>query len=589
MTHLETVERPTLELLTIDSVVRQWPNGTAWVNGSATGKLLIESYPDDARAQAWGYALLASADAGSEASGAHVALAEALFREQGDQIGLAVTLITSRDHLSAIGRPDLGVSKASAALEIAIDHGRRDLEAMAHHAIGVHHLSLGNIDRGVVHLHACLAASKELGNRSVDVEAQNSLGAAYLASGDLEQALHWLTLAANEAHDLGDARAESAVTANLTNTLIAAGRMEQARDAALTALDLALAAGDLGRVVESRFALGRIEIALDRYSEAISTIERGLGELESLHDPRLTADGAAAYSLAALARPEVMPIAITLLEQTLEVTAAHGLAREQAALTEQLARLLEAAGRDREALSALRQHMALVNQRAVTEARSRMEMLNALHVGELERAAADLASANDRASELETRLLAQTVLFGRMATEDPLTGLYNRRYMYDHLAREILRSARSGQTLSLLLIDIDHFKHINDRFGHSIGDAVLQACAEILRSTLRAEDVISRFGGEEFAVVLPQVGEESATMLAERLRGAVATYPWRTLDSQLQVTVSVGVADFVNAATMDDVVSLADALLYQAKRSGRNRVCSRLEPEAHVTPDATAA
>ena len=155
----------------------------------------------------------------------------------------------------------------------------------------------------------------------------------------------------------------------------------------------------------------------------------------------------------------------------------------------------------------------------------------------------------------------------RLAASDPLTGLPNRRLFDATLDREIARARRSGSPLAVGLIDVDHFKAVNDEHGHQVGDQVLCELAAALRGALREEDVVARYGGEEFVVLLPDAAADAAVMVAERLRAAVATGV-----SRLPITISVGVAALDPGSGGAGVVARADAALYEAKRSGRDRV-----------------
>ncbi len=161
-----------------------------------------------------------------------------------------------------------------------------------------------------------------------------------------------------------------------------------------------------------------------------------------------------------------------------------------------------------------------------------------------------------------------------ISVTDDLTGLYNRRYFFERL-EEYLRAARRHRLpLSLMMLDLDHFKRINDTFGHPTGDRVLKALAEVIRSGLRASDIPARYGGEEFLILLPYTGEAEATRLAERLRRTISGHPFSIPESARPVTISIGVAEFDVDHPVDGeaLVARADAALYRAKRDGRNRV-----------------
>ncbi len=165
-----------------------------------------------------------------------------------------------------------------------------------------------------------------------------------------------------------------------------------------------------------------------------------------------------------------------------------------------------------------------------------------------------------------------------LAVTDPLTGLHNRRYMSGQLGALVRRAVQGGEPVSALLLDIDHFKRINDTFGHDVGDEVLREFAVRLATNVRAIDLACRLGGEEFVVIMPDSGLEGASRVAERLRVHISGAPFRVqgADAPLTVTVSIGVAATLpDADTPDALIKRADAAVYDAKRAGRNQVISR--------------
>jgi diguanylate cyclase (GGDEF)-like protein len=172
------------------------------------------------------------------------------------------------------------------------------------------------------------------------------------------------------------------------------------------------------------------------------------------------------------------------------------------------------------------------------------------------------------ALEQERRSLeAQTAAAIRSAEEDALTRIGNRRL----IERVLGDVAENREQLALLMADIDHFKRINDTFGHEVGDHVLRALGHILASDARAGQIVVRYGGEEFVFALPSVELGAARDFAERIRMKVRSYPWDSLDPRLVVTVSIGVA-CGPAGSWRSVLAAADRALYLAKRRGRNRV-----------------
>jgi diguanylate cyclase (GGDEF)-like protein len=170
---------------------------------------------------------------------------------------------------------------------------------------------------------------------------------------------------------------------------------------------------------------------------------------------------------------------------------------------------------------------------------------------------------------------------------DPLTSLFNRRYLMETCRREFSRAARTNQCVSVLSIDVDHFKKFNDNHGHDAGDTVLRAVGQCLQENFREEDVPCRFGGEEFVVILPGTNPEEGIRKAESLRAKVEALVVRYLDGNLpRITISVGVAAFPRSgATPQEVLKIADEALYRAKEEGRNRVQSA---PSLVAPDGAA-
>jgi diguanylate cyclase (GGDEF)-like protein len=157
---------------------------------------------------------------------------------------------------------------------------------------------------------------------------------------------------------------------------------------------------------------------------------------------------------------------------------------------------------------------------------------------------------------------------------DPLTGLYNRRFMQESLDRELQRAKRKKRPLAVVFLDLDHFKRFNDNFGHDAGDMVLRALADVFRNHFRGDDVICRYGGEEFAIILPESTAEDAGDRANDLCAAVKNLILRHQGETLErVTLSIGVSAFPeDGSTPDDLLKVADDYLYQAKSNGRDRV-----------------
>jgi len=170
--------------------------------------------------------------------------------------------------------------------------------------------------------------------------------------------------------------------------------------------------------------------------------------------------------------------------------------------------------------------------------------------------------------------MRQVGILEHQAYQDFLTGLANRRYFMELAREELTRASCNAEAACLLMVDVDHFKHINDAHGHRVGDLMLQSFSKVLLKTLRSGDIIARVGGEEFAVLMPETTLDLAVEIAGRLKSAIAENALCVENTPvLRVTASIGVAAWCSGLDLDDLMEMADGALYQAKHSGRNRIC----------------
>jgi diguanylate cyclase (GGDEF)-like protein len=185
---------------------------------------------------------------------------------------------------------------------------------------------------------------------------------------------------------------------------------------------------------------------------------------------------------------------------------------------------------------------------------------------------ADRLRGNNDVITASRRLQAE---YRHRASVDMLTGLYNRRWMDEMLPRQIGRSQRNEEALSLIMVDVDGFKMYNDCFGHQAGDFVLFALSRIMRQRLRPPDMTVRYGGDEFALILPKTSKDEAYIVGERLRKAVAAIPLILSDQTPlpSATISLGIAELEKGQALEALVEEADRALYRAKEEGCNRTC----------------
>ncbi len=321
-----------------------------------------------------------------------------------------------------------------------------------------------------------------------------------------------------------------------------------------------------------------IRLLQGRAEDALADAERSIELLSATDDPN-------PYILGATVRADVEArMALGQLDDALE-TGEGALSwlgdrvpQTRSLILSTLASTLRAAGRLELAYDALARSAELERQafRELSELQLRLERAT-LEASAARQTSTALAAKNrqlaDAHSELERRAGELEVLQGQLreqAERDWLTGLHNRRYFARELER--LATEQRGDWFSLAIVDLDHFKSINDRFGHEIGDHVLVRVAALLCDVLRQQDVVVRSGGEEFLVLMPATEMNAATACCERIRQKLGDEPWEQVVAGLTVTASVGVASTNDPGQLAALTRSADQRLYEAKRSGRDRV-----------------
>jgi diguanylate cyclase (GGDEF)-like protein len=387
------------------------------------------------------------------------------------------------------------------------------------------------------------------------------MGTTLESKGDPAAALDYYRRSLALEQQRGDSAEIAVVERSIGIAMTKTGRPAQA----LRWLDAALAyyvrTGDVDGQARSRLSRGTALRAAGRPAEALADLEaaqvhfdstRNTRFLERLHDERALAFAAAGdWPRAYEARGTQLRLQQALAEQLKEE---H---------TSRLRVQFDTEKKEAENRALLLENR-LRGQRLAAAARIRR--LQTVIIGLSAAIMAILAVLVARHVQNERRLRT-------MAMTDELTRLPNRRHLLAVAHERLADAKRSHKPVSILALDVDHFKRINDTFGHEVGDTVLRRVAETCRAALRHDDVIGRTGGEEFVVVLPHAGAERAMEIAERLRAAVERLEWADVDPALRVTVSVGVAE--RAPADDDFAALsrrADDSLYRAKERGRNRV-----------------
>lgn len=195
----------------------------------------------------------------------------------------------------------------------------------------------------------------------------------------------------------------------------------------------------------------------------------------------------------------------------------------------------------------------------------------------------DLRSLMKQKDSLIIELEKVNFQLEHMSRTDPLTGLSNRRDLLQKLSQEEARFKRGQKPFTIILTDIDHFKKVNDTYGHDAGDQVLIKVAQLLKGMIREQDIVSRWGGEEFLVLIPETNLEGGIKLAEKCRTRIQSETIHHNQQEIKVTMSFGVSTFKTGQALEECIKMADDLLYIAKRTTRNRVVSEHDKESNVT------
>ena len=496
------------------------------------------------------------------------------FSALGIRVGIASSL-NILGHVAAInGRLEESIRLYREYVQVSRELGRPESEAIGLANIAETHLDLGQPWRALEALLESQRVLKELQfNPAASAWTLGLLGRAYRDLGDVENALRCLleTQILNRASK--DLHCETATLSQIAEIHKGSGDLEAASAALNEAMRLNATHGDQSQRAHLLIVQAELQRLENRQQAAHQSITQAL-EIAREHNNRV-AEINALIQLAAL-EPEHE---ITHLERALEISQEistpqhsakiHGIVCEKYRQSGRHSLALEHLGAQRQ----IEQHL----QRSETEHRIRnlsiqFEISQAERETQLER---QRNQALEIANLENTRLLEtsrlQTQQLVRLASEDALTGLANRRTLEHLLPREIERARRHTHPISVAFADIDHFKLVNDRFGHAIGDLVLKRIAQIFLEQCRTMDVIARFGGEEFVLVLPETSLEEAVVVCERIRTQVQTHDWSSMRAGLEITMSFGMnAD--KSLDANGMLDAADTQLYSAKQRGRNRV-----------------
>lgn len=453
-------------------------------------------------------------------------------------------------------------------------------------AISFIHDTLGNFPRALDYQFQALELDERTGNESNRAATLRTIGIVYSRSGDPAAGLDFYRKSLAMCTRPRDAIERGKTLNNIGINLKNLGQLTEAHAALTEAHGVFV---DLGLPLQQSATLNNIGLVQQRMGDAASA-ERTLRAALDLSESTGYRYGLAhaSLSLGKLCMTQGRDDeAQAWLAAALAACERHQLKPTQYECHEALAEFHEKTGDAVAALEHFRRFHALERE-VQSEAASdklralqiQFEVAAAKREAELQRERQEvLTRANAELDALNISLteanLQKTMLLDqleRQTYEDALTGLANRRRLDQRLAEEFALALRHGRTLAVAMADLDHFKLVNDRFSHAVGDAALRETAKILTAQVRHTDLVARFGGEEFVIVLVETDHEAALRVCEKLRAAVANHVWTAIHPGLALTLSIGVCTDTSLPTHERMLAMADRNLYSAKAAGRNRV-----------------
>lgn len=475
-------------------------------------------------------------------AGALVCLDEAVaLVAGGESVALYLRILSDRAKIhSVLGNRPSAAADFLETIELARVHGDRVIEARALGGLGFLH---GHHDEPVPYAdytRQALAIFRELGDRQMQAHTLCNLGGALQRMGQLDEAEACYAEGYPIAMALKWTYGQALFLAGRGGLACSRGQIDEGL-AHYEASNVLLAQiSDQFQIGRHLLIAGRHLVDCGRYEDSLPHLHRAVSH-------------AVSHGFIA-AEAEAHGLLVRVHEALGDIVGANASLHAKLAL------------RDRLMAERIEERVRTVELRMQSDAARREAERERQRAAELQVANEDLRSALEREREL-MRVL------DRLARTDTLTKLANRRHLQEFLAQEMGRSRRRWRPFALVLLDIDHFKGINDRFGHAVGDEVLVEVGNRLKEALRSVDVVARWGGEEFCAALVDTAGPMAFQVAQRLRMAIYAQPFRTSVGAVTVTASLGIADLrPGESSVDELIRRADLTLYEAKRRGRNRV-----------------
>jgi len=489
-----------------------------------------------------------------------------------NQIG-RIRLILSSLYLH-LTQYDKALENALQAHNIYEEIGLESGAARSLNAIGMANIQLGTYANALEHLLQALNNANKLDDPRLKAQVLNNLGLLYLRMDDHEKALEYLQESLAIINGAKAMETDASLLENISQTHMHLGDYQQALSFGQQCIQQYQSEQDRYGEAKAISMAGKIYLAMGRTDEALQNYESSLEICTSLD--YAPGKSQANYLIGELAfRHANAEKAEHHLIQALSQAKSGGQEKQVYETHQLLSQVYQSMGNYQEALRHFKAFHetkeAVFNEDIATKIKS-LEIIHRLGETQKDREIYRLENV-ELIQEIEERTRIQAEL-ERLITMDPLTGLFNRRHFFELTQREMDRSRRYHRPLSIIMVDIDEFKKVNDAHGHLVGDRVLVEAARRIQKALRRVDQACRYGGEEFAILLPETNQIQAEMVAERLRRTIGKQPAIAGDLNITITVSAGVASYEQDGTLsvDTLLDRADQAMYLAKQSGRDRV-----------------
>jgi diguanylate cyclase (GGDEF)-like protein len=494
------------------------------------------------------------------------------FGEHAYVPGLAASLRTLSVANRREGNLKLALEQALRALACLAGESDAGLKVDILQAIGIAYSNLGNHAGALEHCLQALELAREIDNREREASVLGAVATSQNRAGDSQQAVTTFleVLALNR--ELGQKTGEALTLNNLAMSYHSVGNHTDALPMSLQGLELAKACGFAALVVTATGTVGEIYLAVGDYAQASRYLRQYL-LLASDSASRLNEMWALLLLAETSYAQQAFSDALTLVLQALTLAQELGTLVEQARCHRMMVELYEGQGDLRQALEhskSLNEVEEVLFNEGTAKRVAYLQLVHQIENAERDAEIHELRSI-ELQREIEERKKVQSAL-ETLATTDPLTGLLNRREFYALGEAAIARASRDGLGLAAILVDLDHFKSINDTFGHAVGDQMLVGVARTILANVRTGDIVCRFGGDEFAILLPGGDARSTQEIARRLGHNLARMELETEHGTAHITGSLGIAALQpNDGSVDALLDHADRAMYNSKKSGRNR------------------